>query len=389
MAYPFPLHWHPMLLVACLAGLGGWLYGLGVLGNRLGVQGCTNENRTARCAITILVLSLSTVTAPTIDLFAADHALVAQTFGDPEWAARIPAIVASGVAIGASKILMTLAFAYSLGDSSAMISVIVNGTYTLCSAAFIAVLFREVPGPLSYLAAAFIVSGIFLAEATSGRGKTPGEDGSLSDSDREEDEARSPGGKRREDPLEGDNDRGSVLGEGGPTSKADARAQLAMAPTALRRRAVVLAILAGMCRGFGPVGKRYGVFGAPEGHDRVRSTCTFFISCWCGLVPPLLKTLWTDSLQRSEAIRDPRFRELLAGVVACGLLTGCGGMLNTLAFAIGGAGTGPLVSVIENGMGTVAGALMITLVFRERPTKMHILSAVLVVTGLGVSALSP
>lgn len=50
-------------------------------------------------------------------------------------------------------------------------------------------------------------------------------------------------------------------------------------------------------------------------------------------VVPLLRVLCSDQSLLREALWDRHFRWLLLGTMGCGLVSGCGGMLSTFAFA--------------------------------------------------------
>mmetsp|Transcript_61605 Transcript_61605/g.199478 ORF Transcript_61605/g.199478 Transcript_61605/m.199478 type:complete len:388 (+) Transcript_61605:67-1230(+) len=384
-----------MLIATALAGLGGFLWGFGILGKRLGVQGAQNHEKNIRATYTIFVYTLTTLIAPLIDFASTDRSLIKDTFTDEQWVRRIPVIIVCGLISGLGGVLGTIAFAWSAGVSSALISMVENGMYTISGAVLIALQFREHPSPFQYLSAALIVGGILVAQISTGRPKRPLKQGSdeldsnSSGSDRsnpdtigsgESDESResSSGSDANAEPV-------AIAGRNRMDSLSSNASDSSIAPTLLRKRAVIFAVLAGTCWGFGPVGKKYGVADAPDEVKHVRTTCTYLVYISATVWVPILKLLCSNRELRSSAIKDRGFQWLLAGTMCCGIVSGLGGLISTLAFAHSG-GEGALVSVIENGVYTVSGALMITVLFKEIPTKRQIASACLVVVGLLVSA---
>lgn len=380
-----------LLLASGLAAAGGVLWGFGILGKRLGVHRSPNGQKQVRAALTIFVYVLTTCAAPLVDFAATDRALLADTLGDPRWRRRVPVIVGCGVVSGLGGLLGTVAFAWSAGVNSALISMVENGTYTVSGAVLIAAFFGERPAPAGYLAAALIVGGILLAQTTSSHrpaGVKQAEADlacapSFSDSDAGSSEE---GGSSSEHGMV-DSGEDARTGRRGATCREDdsSAESSAVAPAASRRRVVLVAVAAGACWGCGPLGKKWGVDGAPESHRHVWTTCTYLLYISTTTVVPLARLLCADAASRSAAIGDPKFLCLLAGTVCCGLLSGLGGLVSTLAFAES-QGHGAIVSVVENGVYTVAGALMITVLFRERLTRRQALAAGLVVAGLLISA---
>lgn len=388
-----------MLIAASLAALGGVLWGFGILGKRLGVQGSTNENKNIRATFTIFVYTLTTLIAPLADFATTDRALIAETFGRKDWVWRIPGILGCGAISGLGGVLGTIAFAWSTGVNSALISMVENGTYTMSGAVLIAIFFRELPRSWSYLAGALIMIGILLANSTSSRRKggdtdsagseasdnefcCPEADCDESEEDRSADEDGSTSAASNLSPEEAASSAAPVPALNRFSSDLP---ESQVAPTPLRRRAIVFAILAGVCWGFGPVGKKYGVNHVPEGRKHVWTTCTYLVYMASTTWVPLVKLIFTPSDQRREALQDRNFRWLLLGTMGCGLLSGLGGLISTFAFAQGGD-RGPIISMIENGIYTMFGALLITVIFKEWPTKRQMLSAAFVLAGLVVSA---
>jgi len=298
---------------------------------------------------------------------------ISATFSSPIWRARIPGIILCGVISGLGGLVGTIAFAYSAGSNySGLISMIENGIYTVAGAVLIAVYYAEHPGWASYLGAAFIVVGVVLAQMTSGEPvKTNAiNNSSASNDDRDTDEAE-----------DSDNTDSSA------SEEADSDAEdSVVAPTRLRKTAVVLAVVAGVCWGFGPIGKKYGVHEAPKREEHAWTTCTYFIYISTTVVVPVARTLMLLPSVAKEC-QDRKFRCNLLGTLVCGVISGCGGLLSTLAFAKAHKSEGAIVSMVENGVYTVFGALLIVFAFKERPSIQQGLAALCVLAGILVAGL--
>eukprot|EP00438_Fugacium_kawagutii_P036605 Skav217815 [mRNA] locus=scaffold889:107774:111777:+ [translate_table: standard] len=106
-----------------------------------------------------------------------------------------------------------------------------------------------------------------------------------------------------------------------------------VAPTRFRAQAVALAVVAGTCWGFGPLGKKIGVHGSTDEQKGEWTACTYFVYMLSTTVVPLLRVLFSDATERRASLQDVSFRWLLLGTVICGIISGIGGMLSTFAFA--------------------------------------------------------
>ncbi|CAE7224562.1 unnamed protein product, partial [Symbiodinium necroappetens] len=351
MASPTPL---------LLAAAGGFLWAFGILGKRLGVEGASNATKAVRAAITIFVYTLTTVVSPSVDLFRMGSEGWSRTWSNPDWNHRLPWIFGCGLISGAGGLLGTVAFAWSAGSSSALISMIENGTYTMSSALIIALYFREHLKPQTYIGFVFILAGVVLAQRSS-RQREPVplcDDTEESESDPEMMEKKVDGG------MESEDDNSTV------------------APSSLRMRAVFLSVAAGTCWGFGPLGKKIGVHGSSDAEQHEWTTCTYFVYMVATTVVPLGRVLASDSGSRRMVLRDRRFRYLLLGTMFCGLISGCGGLISTFAFSLEGYFSGALIATVENGVYTVFGALLIAVLFEEELGTQQLLSACSVVLAI-------
>mmetsp|Transcript_116062 Transcript_116062/g.333331 ORF Transcript_116062/g.333331 Transcript_116062/m.333331 type:complete len:377 (+) Transcript_116062:109-1239(+) len=374
-----------MLLAASLAGVGGLLWAFGVLGKRIGVEGSQNHDKNIRASCTITVYVLTTMVMPLVDFATTDRKLLAETFADREWVKRIPGIVGCGVISGFGGLLGTVAFAWSAGVNSALVSMVENGMYTIAGAVLIAIFFGERPAAVQYAAGLSILAGIVLAQGTSQRQRRQRKDDQSDSASTSASASASTSGD-----LESDSDDAASAGEQDPSPSvvsgaASDDAGSVYAPTALRKRAIAVAMLAGFCWGFGPVGKKYGVANAPEHSKHVWTTCTYTLYISSTPLVPLVKVLFADRELRRKTLGDRRFQKLLLGTMVCGLISGLGGLVSTLAFAYA-KGESALMSVVENGVYTVGGALLIILIFAEVVTRRQIVSAGFVLVGLLIAA---
>ncbi|CAK8993717.1 unnamed protein product [Durusdinium trenchii] len=217
-----------------------------------------------------------------------------------------------------------------------------NGMYTMMSAIIIAIYFQEHPKIQAYFGFVLILLGVLLAQkSSSSKGK--GEFLAAVAAPQESSEASSSTDARHE----------------------RCGASRFSAPSCFGRcGAVALAMCAGSCWGFGPLGKKIGVHGSEDHQRQAWAACTYFVYMLSTIFVPLLRVLTAHG--RREALEDSSFRCRLLGTVLCGLVSGFGGMLSTFAFAQEGYYSGALISTVENGIYTVFGAVLITVVFREK-----------------------
>ena len=314
-------------------------------------------------AITIFAYTLTTVISPSIDLFRLGSEGWSRTWNNPEWNHRLPWIFGCGLISGAGGLLGTLAFAWSAGSSSALVSMIENGTYTMASALIIAVYFQEHLKPQTYVGFVFILAGVVLAQRSSQeKHPVPVCEDTESDSDLEF--VLKNTSSKSVDSVESEDENSQV------------------APTSLRVRAVMMSVAAGTCWGFGPLGKKIGVHGSSDADKHEWTTCTYFVYMVSTTIIPMLRILASERGSRREVLRDSRFRYLLLGTMVCGMISGCGGLISTFAFAQEGYFSGALISTVENGVYTVFGAIMIALLFEEQLSLEQLVSGVCVLLAI-------
>jgi len=334
------------------AGVGGVLWGFGPFGKRYGVAAATAENKVAISAVTYLAYAAGTFVFPAGQFLSIPSHKRSAIFSDDEWRSRLPGIVAAGICCGCGGPCATYALALAGRSASCLISMVTNGIYSVIAALLIVHFFNERPGFLQYLSAVLILAGVLMMEA----GKTAAkkdEDSELADERASERSSRTWYGATRE--------WYSRATTTGPS--------------------VLYAVLAGVLWGAGPLGKRYGAGGAEEGMRAVRSGCTFFVYTVATFVPvsAYFAYRW---LAGELGAPDEAWLRRSPLVVLCGMLSGLGGVLATYAFALADPNESALLSMVENGVYTACGALLIGLVYQERLTAMQTGAGVLMCLGV-------
>ena len=82
---------------------------------------------------------------------------------------------------------------------------------------------------------------------------------------------------------------------------------------------------------------------------------TYFVYMLSTTVVPLLRVLCSDATERRASLQDGAFRWFLCGTVVCGIVSGCGGMLSTFAFAQENKGYSGALKLGEVGLYFVGG----------------------------------
>eukprot|EP00929_Paragymnodinium_shiwhaense_P027990 TRINITY_DN16306_c0_g1_i2.p1 TRINITY_DN16306_c0_g1~~TRINITY_DN16306_c0_g1_i2.p1 ORF type:complete len:362 (-),score=14.40 TRINITY_DN16306_c0_g1_i2:210-1235(-) len=319
-----------------LAATAGCLWGFGILGRRIGVQGAPDHLKPVCSVCTTLVFYCSVVTFPILNLFFADLDPVSATLQDPAWLRRVPVIAACGLVSCCGSLLSTLALAWSANVNSALIAMIDSGVYTVCSPLFVAIVFGVDAGPQEqpwqYVSGVLVLLGVALAQMTSKKTKADevfAARGSFHDEDSDhEDEDESPpkkgalalNGLDAEALFSPAKTHESEEEFSGSDTSSDS--DIIEAPAGLQW-AAAMAAGAGVCWATGPVAKKYGVVEAPEGHHSARVTCTY-------------------------------------------------------SMATKGSILGVLVPIVESGVTTLTAAVLISVVFCERPTILKAVSGTVI-----------
>merc|ERR1712039_662140 len=104
-----------------------------------------------------------------------------------------------------------------------------------------------------------------------------------------------------------------------------------------------------------------------EEHKAVLSTVTIFCLNLCALGSCFVDLLRNRFRSCLRSLGPNAFFRLFV-IVACGIASGLGGVLCTYAFTQAKKDTSALIALTESGVYTVATAVFIAIVFRERPT---------------------
>mmetsp|Transcript_593 Transcript_593/g.1445 ORF Transcript_593/g.1445 Transcript_593/m.1445 type:complete len:363 (-) Transcript_593:47-1135(-) len=346
------------------AGIGGVMWGFSPFGKRYGVATATPENRATLSAVTYLTYALGTFMFPAGDFLVTPSTSRERTFTDPDWRKRLPAIVACGFASGCGGLCATYALALAGRNASCLISMVTNGIYSVVAALLIMEVFSEEPSALQWISAVLIFIGVLMMEAGVDRGVEKKEDSHLME-----------GSGTTEEAPESAQWYGAV-------QQWCARASHAWTENtafATHLLSVFYSVLAGILWAFGPLGKRYGAGGAEEGMRAARSACTFFVYNLATFLPVLCLVAFTALTGKLSAPVERSWLWRAPVVLLCGIIGGLGGVLATYAFALAGENESSLLSMVENGLYTAAGALLIGLTYQERLTNYQLGAAVLMI----------
>jgi drug/metabolite transporter (DMT)-like permease len=149
--------------------------------------------------------------------------------------------------------------------------------------------------------------------------------------------------------------------------------------------AVLAATLGGLLWAFGVLGKRIGVEGASDDSKQIRATITIFLYSLTTTVTPFIDLLRMDRAAVAIPLQDEAWRAQVIFIVMCGLASGLGGVLGTLAFAWAAGANSSLISMVENGCYTLFGAVFISLYFLQNPHISMYVGGALIISGTVVA----
>lgn len=389
--------------------LGGLLWGFGPLGKRYSVAGAHPKLKAARSAGTYFVCSLGAIMTPVARLAFIDETERLAVLSDASWRARAPFIVLAGAASGLGGLMGTCALALAKQNASALITMIENGTYAVMASIFIACAFNEHPSTLQFMSAVLVLVGILVMQ-TDGLGEgSKGSNGEVegllcADGDQSigsstssyskkavfSPPALTPGmridygkavsgplamtcGKRPRQPY-GSAAELPTSGAGQPQTRGAVSSTL------------MLAVGGGVLWAIGPLGKRWGVDSAPVELRAAFASATSFLFC-VGTLLTSAVALCRATSTHPEGFFDPEWAMRVPLVLASGAVSGMGGLVGTYALALVGHEASSVVAILENGVFTVAGACLIAIVFREKPTNRQLCGTMPIVAAVFLAQL--
>lgn len=380
--------------------LGGLLWGFGPLGKRYSVAGAHPKLKAARSAGTYFVCSLGAIMTPVARLAFIDETERLAVLSDASWRARAPFIVLSGAASGLGGLMGTCALALASHNASALITMIENGTYAVMASIFIACAFNEHPSNLQFMSAVLVLVGILVMQ-TDGLGEgnkgSNGEvegllcaDGDQSGKAISSPPALMPGmridyGKDASGPvamIRGKRPRGRYGSAAELPTSAVGQPQTRGAVSST----LMLAVAGGLLWAIGPLGKRWGVDSAPVELRAAFASATSFLFCVGTLLTSAVAVCRATSTH-PEGFFDPEWAMRVPLVLASGAVSGMGGLVGTYALALVGHEASSVVAILENGVFTVAGACLIAIVFREKPTNRQLCGTMPIVAAVFLAQL--
>jgi len=334
------------------------------VGKRYGVAGTRADEKATLSVCTFLAMNIGGYMFVLADFLRVGARKRTAVFEDGEWCRRLPIVIGCGVLSGLGGLAATYALAVASRNASALISVIENGTYSLFAVVLITCVFHERPGVLQIISVVLILTGVCLAESSESK-----------------EERKHP----ETEPLEGASAPHATYSDclpGASVQKADAWSWRSCRCLPCST-AVMVAALAGLLWSFGSLGKRFGVGGAPGGLKVARSACTLFLYNSAVLVPGFLAVFGSAASGGLQGTVSRKWCLCTCPVVFnCGLLSGFGSVLATYAFALAAKNESGVLAMVENGVYTALAALLIALLWRERPSRKQLLSALLVLAGV-------
>mmetsp|Transcript_120005 Transcript_120005/g.208399 ORF Transcript_120005/g.208399 Transcript_120005/m.208399 type:complete len:401 (+) Transcript_120005:124-1326(+) len=378
--------------------LGGLLWGFGPLGKRYSVAGAHPKLKAARSAGTYFVCSLGAIVTPAVRLAFIEDTERLEVLANASWRSRAPFIVLAGAASGLGGLMGTCALALANTNSTALITMIENGTYAVMASMFIAGAFQEHPAPLQYLSAALVLMGIIVMQADGlGEGSSRSK-GTATDSPGEVegllgDDCDSCAGKE----ASSHQAKAAIFGPSALTPGMrhechyGSSAQLIISGGKERKAkgassALAFAVTGGVLWAIGPLGKRWGVDSAPVELRGAYASCTSFLFAF-GVLLTSACAVFRATATHPEGFFDPEWAVRVPLVLASGAMSGLGGFVGTYALALVGHEASSVVAILENGVFTVAGALLIAVVFREQPTTRQIWGAMPIVAAVFLAQL--
>eukprot|EP00928_Gymnodinium_smaydae_P036483 TRINITY_DN25496_c0_g1_i1.p1 TRINITY_DN25496_c0_g1~~TRINITY_DN25496_c0_g1_i1.p1 ORF type:complete len:365 (-),score=19.69 TRINITY_DN25496_c0_g1_i1:112-1206(-) len=340
--------------------LGGALWGIGLLGLRIGVSECKPEQAVSLSALTSLAYFTGVLVVPLTKYFEIDQTVRIGILTDETWKLSLFWLNVGSVLSAFGSLFSVYAMSVACKHTSCLIAVVENGVYSVCSALFMILLSGEKPAPQSYLAGCCIIFGMV---ALPSREKTSDEN--------------------QTDLISGVSKDGDSLGEPSTqhygSTERECSVDHAQDSSMHTLRSFSCAILAGVLWSFGIVGKRYSASLVPPGNQLEGATVVYAVYLLSGgpihvLLGVFVWIVGSLSLKNMQQwMQATGFKVFGAGIIA-----GIGGRLSTYALTLSQA-DGALFSLIIDGTYSLVGALLIACVFGERPTALQSLGAATII----------
>jgi drug/metabolite transporter (DMT)-like permease len=378
---------------------GGFLWSFGLLGKRYGVDGVDPHLKAAWSAIICLFFSCGCLVAAMVDLFSGDPILRAAAFRDPEFRHRLPVVGVAGTAGGIAGVLAIYALALSdQSASSALVSVILNGVYTVSAPVALWAVFGEDTSACQWMGVAVVSTGVILMDSSIlqvGRNTLGGvrrlkfaksrlKVGAWNEKKLQQ-QRRLPCGSHLKEEINYVpyvQQFGSAVLSAAADEVMESQKKVMLPKSTMASHATVfIAVIAALLCNCSLIGKRYVMKAAPKELMKMESAFTLMVLCFGGIVSPLLYMVFPGNWRQvMEAMAEPEWRRRLPLVALAGTISGLGSIM--CIFSLGITKHSALISTIQNGTCTVLGALLIALTYRETLSKSQIIGVSLVLAGI-------
>lgn len=345
---------------------GGMLWALGMVGKRYGVEGAHPNQRAHLSALCSLIFLMSTLLLPGVELLSAGDLAIAG-LKDSGWLHRLPMVVLAGMISGIGSLLSMYSLILACpSGSSALASVITNGTYTAGAPILLTCFFREEICLLHWLGIIAVCLGVPMMDPALSlpvcRSRRPSEETAKANTCFRETLPHY--GSTFTAPRHSgllDKFQWELRGQGGV------------------RAALWMAAFSGLFWDIGILGRRYGMQSSPQHLNQIHAVLTLLVLNSSSCIAPMMCLM---SMGSASLLPDPNSRQRIPVVMITGAFAGLGGFLLTYSMSLAGRSGSAVVSTIANGVFTVFGALLIAAMYREKPTFTQFTGATVTVMGI-------
>eukprot|EP00931_Biecheleriopsis_adriatica_P017908 TRINITY_DN12692_c0_g2_i1.p1 TRINITY_DN12692_c0_g2~~TRINITY_DN12692_c0_g2_i1.p1 ORF type:complete len:383 (-),score=53.31 TRINITY_DN12692_c0_g2_i1:69-1217(-) len=341
----------PAVLFAILGGL---VWGIGPLGRKSGVSDVRGSLITYS-AVTATVYNVGNILMPAIFFFMVDAEQRQRVVADAKYRSSLPWLMLSATLAASGSCLAAYALGISTRNESCLVNMVECAVYSVLSSILIIWLFGERPSPTDYVAGVLLILGTLAVSAAH-----------IDDDD----------GEQKRAITEASDDKDGAAPRYGAAEPSQSRPSTSsvhstMSTTTASRKqsmsAFAVAVASGTLWACGILGKRYSAKMVPKGLEKQGSAITYVIYQTVALPVPalflcLLSAFGTLSF---EGIRT-WFQMKAPKVYLCGLISGVGGALVIYALTLT-AESAALISLVADSLYTVSSALIIAVLYGERP----------------------